>query len=562
MTEKFQPNWINEPPKKNSFRSIFKWGDPNEFKHPNERLYKLIKKTFGLDNHNFIQPSFNTGNNIVEETPPIRISEEIINNLNQICGKENVSITPYERVKYSYGKTLEEAIELRSGNISAITDVIVHPKNSDDIKKIVELCQKNKIPLHVFAGGSSVTLGHRSEKGGITIVISTHMNRVIEFNETDQTIVVEPGIFGPKLEFILNNAKRLLGSKKNYTCGHFPQSFEYSTAGGWVITLGSGQASTYYGDAKDLVISQKYITPKGEIKTKDFPASAAGPDIGSIFLGSEGIFGILVELKLKIFRHMPENKKNFAFIFPTWENAVDAAREISQSEGGVPAVLRISDEEETDVGLKLYGIEATIFDKLMKLKGFKSMQRSLCIGSTLGSKEYSKTAFKNVKKIAKRFGGLYLTGYPTSQWEHGRFKDPYMREDLNDYGVYIDTLETSVKWSNIHKVHKEVRAHIKEKQNIICMTHSSHFYPQGTNLYFIFISMFESNDEYINFHRGIIKKIHEAGGSLSHHHGIGKMMSFMFKEHIGKNEFELLQAIKKHLDPEMIINSKGIMEME
>ncbi|MGM0418059.1 MAG: FAD-binding oxidoreductase [Thermodesulfobacteriota bacterium] len=558
MNKQFEPEWRSAPPKAKSFRSIFKWGDPKEFKHPNKRLFELMKKTFDLTDNDFKKPVMNTGDDTVEAKAEINISQDVIEDFKAVVGNENIETDIYSRIKYSNGKTLEEALDLREKKIFHITDIVLHPKNRDDVKKIVELCSKHKISLHVFAGGSSVTLAHKCN-GGVTLVISTHMNKVLDFNETDQTITVEPGITGPELERLLNNAPFVFGTKRKYTCGHFPQSFEYSTAGGWVITLGSGQASTYYGDAKDLVVSQEYITPAGTIRSKDFPASAAGPDLDQIFLGSEGVFGILTELKLKIFRYMPENRKKFSFIFPSWEKAVEACREISQSEGGLPSVLRISDEEETDVGLKLYGIEGTPFDSIMKLKGYKPMKRCLCIGHTEGLKTYSKTVFKNIKKTAKKYSGMYLSGYPVSKWEHGRFKDPYMREDLNDFGIFIDTLETSVKWSNLHKVHKDVRNFIKSRPGTICMTHSSHFYPQGTNLYFIFIAKFENKEKYLDFQRNIIKKINDSGGSLSHHHGIGKMMAPLFKEHIGENEFEFLKSVKNHFDKDRIINSGGIL---
>lgn len=561
MKKTFTPQWRNTPPAAKSFRSIFKWGAPDKYKHPNDRLYSLIKQTFLLSDSDFKQPVFNIGDDKIESGPEIQISNTIISEIEKISGKENIDTDIYSRTKFSYGKTLEEAINLREKNISDITDLVVHPRNKDEIKDIVTICDKNKIPLHIYSGGSSVTLGHRCPKGGITLVLSTHMNKVIDFNETDQTITVEPGIYGPDLERILNHAPNVLGAQKKYTCGHFPQSFEYSTAGGWVITLGSGQASTYYGDAKDLVISQEYITPKGVFKTLDFPASAAGPDLGSIFLGSEGIFGILVELKLKIFRFMPQNRKKFAFMFPSWDSAVNACREITQSEGGLPAVLRISDPEETDIALKLYGIEGTPIDSIVKFKGFEPNKRCLCLGHTEGNKIFSGAVYKNIRAIAKKYKGMFLTGYPVKKWEHGRFEDPYMREDLNDYGIYIDTLETSVKWSNLHEVHSVVRKYIKKRPQTICMTHSSHFYPQGTNLYFIFIAKFEKHEEYIQFQRSIIQKIHEAGGSLSHHHGIGKMMAPFFETHIGQNQYELIKTLKKHFDKNNIMNTKGIFNL-
>ena len=143
------------------------------------------------------------------------------------------------------------------------------------------------------------------------------------------------------------------------------------------MTLGSGQASTYYGDAYHIVLSGEYVTPAGDFKTLDYPGTATGPKVNDIMKGSEGTFGILVEVTMRIFRYMPENRQRFAYMFPTWEAAVEASREVMQGEFGMPAVYRISDPEETDVGLKLYGIHGTPVDTFMTLRGFKPMQRCL-----------------------------------------------------------------------------------------------------------------------------------------------------------------------------------------
>jgi len=238
-------------------------------------------------------------------------------------------------------------------------------------------------------------------------------------------------------EDMLNNAPERFNAKRRYTCGHFPQSFEYSSVGGWIVTLGSGQESSYYGDMYDIVLSQEYVVPTGTLKTLDYPGTATGPKVNDIMKGSEGAYGILVSATLKIFRYMPENRRNFSFMFPTWEQAVDAAREISQGEFGMPSVFRISDPEETDVALALYGIEGTIIDKIMRIRGLKPMQRCLFIGQAQGEKGFTKSIKRKVKEICRKSGAMNLTGYPAKKWGHGRYTDPYMREDLQDFGILI-----------------------------------------------------------------------------------------------------------------------------
>ncbi len=559
MKKSFTPDWINQAPVSGSFRSIFKYGDPNGFKHPNQKLYEELKNHFQLTDDDFIEKE-STGNELVDIRQKPELSDEQINFFIKLCGAENVSAKEYERLKFSTGKTLEEALLLRQGKTEKISDLVVHPRNKKEIAEIVKYCNTEKIPVYVYGGGSSVNLGFYPEKGGITLVLSTHLNKITEFNERNQTVKVQAGMMGPEFEQALNNADKLYRAKHKYTCGHFPQSFEYSSVGGWFVTLGSGQQSSYYGDAGDLVLAVEMISPSGTIITKDYPATATGPKILDIIKGSEGVFGIVVELTWKIYRYMPENRQYFSFIFPTWQSAVDAAREISQGEFGMPAVFRISDPEETHHGLKLYGIEDTIFDKIMSFRGFKPMQRCLFLGTADGEKNFAKNIKKQVKKICKKHGAMYLTAYPVKKWEPGRYRDPYLREDLMDYGIIIDTLETSVKWDNLHQIHEQCRAYVKSRPDTICMTHASHFYPQGTNLYFIFIMKESDRAAYLKFQRGLIDEIEKSGGSLSHHHGIGRMIKQWMPKHLGDNQVDALRALKKHFDPNDIMNPGALID--
>jgi len=557
----FYPDWANSPPEPGTYRSIFKWGAPDRFKHPNLRLYKMIKEKFQMTDSDF-QKSKKEGNEKVDLDRPVKLSIEQIEMFIDFVGKDNVSFDDYSRIKYATGKTAQEAMELRNGICKDVADIVVHPRSREDIKKIVKYCNQHNIPVYVYGGGSCVNFGLNAVKGGVTLAMSTHMNRVLEFNETNQTITVEPGIMGPDYEKALNEAQKLFKAKGRYTGGHFPQSFEYSSVGGWIVTLGSGQESSYYGDMYDIVISQEYVTPTGSFKTLEYPGTATGPKVNDIMKGSEGSYGILVSVTCKIFRYMPENLKRFAFIFPSWEDTVDATREISQGEFGMPAVFRISDPEETDVALKLYGIEGTVIDKIMRYRGFKQMKRCLYIGHSRGEKAFAKNIKKKVKKICSSHGAMYLTGYPARKWEYGRYTDPYMREDLNDFGIMIDTLESAVTWDNFHNLHQGVRAFIKRRPNTICMTHGSHFYPQGTNLYFIFIAKMDDIKEYKDFQKGIIAQIVKHGGSLSHHHGIGKMFAPWMEDHLGKHQMDVLRCLKKHFDPNNIMNPGGTLGLD
>ena len=560
-SKNFYPKWTAAPPEPGTYRSIFKWGDPNKFKHPNRKLYEMIKEKFQMADSDFFERK-SRGDKKVNIDRQVKLSAGHIDMFTSFVGKENVSSDDYSRVKYGSGKTTEEAMSLRSGICQGIADLVVHPRSKEDVQKIVKYCDQQQIPVYVYGGGSSVNFGFKPVKGGVMLVMNTHMNRVLEFNETNQTITVEPGMMGPDYEKTLNNAPNLFNAKRKYTGGHFPQSFEYSSVGGWIVTLGSGQESSYYGDMYDIVLSQEYVTPAGMLKTLDYPGTATGPKVNDIMKGSEGSYGILVSATCKIFRYMPENRQRFAFIFPSWEKIVDAAREISQAECGMPAVFRISDPEETDVALKLYGVEGTVIDKVMNFRGFKPERRCLFIGLAQGEKGFAINLKKKVKKICKSSGAMYITGYPEKKWERGRYTDPYMREDLNDFGIMIDTLESAVTWDNLHNLYKGVRAFIKQRHNTLCLIHGSHFYPQGTNLYFIFMVKMDDLKEYKEFHKGIIEQIVKHGGSLSHHHGVGRMFAPWMEGHLGKEQMDVLRCLKKHFDPNNIMNPGGTLGLD
>jgi len=554
----FTPEWIDTPPPEKTYRSIFKWGAPDRVKHPSHGFYRAVKESLGLSDDDFARKTSTGEEKISQEIAPAMAAEDLAA-LAEIVGEKNVSTDTFSRLKFSSGKAMEDLLKLREHVIENIADVVVHPRDREDVKKIVALCHARKIPVNVYGGGSSVTLGLECVRGGVSLAMNTHMNRIIEFNETNQTITVEPGIMGPAYEEALNNAPQKFGTGHRYTGGHFPQSFEHSSVGGWVVTLSAGQSSTYYGDAYHLVISQEYVTPVGSFKTLAYPGTATGPKVNDIMKGSEGCFGVLVAVTMKIFRYFPDNRQPFSYILPDWESAVNAARNICQGEFGLPSILRISDPEETDVAMKMFGISGSVLDRLMIFRGHIPGKRCLLIGQADGEKNFAQQVKKNSKKICKNYNGMYLTSYPMNKWMHGRFSDPYMREDLNDYGIIIDTLESAVTWDNLHHLHQGVRSYIKNHPHTICMTHASHFYRQGTNLYFIFIRRSMPTRDFLTFQRGIIDQIEKHGGSLSHHHGVGKMMAPWMEKHLGKEQMAVLQALKNHFDPNRIMNPGGTL---
>jgi len=558
----FEPKWIRDEFPKNSYRSVFKWGAPLEIKAPKESLYKVLKEKFELGDDFFSDYKVDLGFDEVKLNIPCNLSQNDLDAFRKITGDEFVRTDDYARLSVAYGKTMYDIMRLREKRVDAVPDAVLYPDSKEQIEQIVAYCAEKKIPVYVYGGGSSVTRGVECIKGGVSLDMRLRFNKVVNFNETDQIITVQAGMSGPKLEEVLNNAVKLFGAKRAYTCGHFPQSYEYSSVGGWVVTRGAGQNSTYYGVIADIVIGQEYATPVGTIKTDQYPRKATGPDIGHIMMGSEGAFGVLTHVSLRFFRHMPQTIKRFSFMFADWETGQQAAREIMQSEAGYPSVFRLSDPEETELMMRMYGVDESPLRHLFKLKGFKEGEMCLYLGFTNGEKGFSKNCAKNVRRICGKYGGMNLTGIVTKAWEKGRFNDPYMRDTIHDFGIITDTMECSVNWSNMSQVHRDVRAYCKSRPKTICLTHMSHVYPQGANLYFIFIVHMTDPEEFRAFHAGILDAIQKSGAAMSHHHGIGKMFGPWLEGSVGKNQFDIFRTLKRHFDPDNIMNPGGTLGLD
>lgn len=559
----FEPKWVLTPAPADSYRAIFRWGDPEFFKYPKESLYKLMKEKFCLDDKHFENYSDDLGLDKVElPNNPCKLDEKHIKAIKKIVGDENVSVKDFDRLDVAYGYTGYDLLRLRHKRIDCVPDIVVYPSTTKEIEEIVAYVVKHKIPLYVYGGGSTVTRGVEPVKGGISLDMRKRFNKVIAFNEVDQTITVQAGMSGPDLEKTLQNAPELFGAKRQYTCGHFPQSFEYSSVGGWTVTRGAGQNSTYYGTIADIVLSQRYATPKGVIQTSHYSREATGPSINQIMMGSEGTFGVLTEVTLRVFRWMPENRKRFSYMFKNWDVAMAACREMMQCECGYSSVFRLSDPEESSLMLKLYNVDDTPIAPLLDKFGFKDMERCMFLGFTDGEKGFSKNVARNIMKIALKHGAMPMTGFVTKSWEKGRFNDPYLRDTLMDFGIITDTLECTVNWSNMEQVHADVRKVCHALPNTVVTTHMSHCYPQGANLYFIFLTKMQDEEEFRKYHTTILDAIQRSGAAISHHHGIGKFFAPWLEGFLGDNEYEIIKVLKNHFDPDFVMNPGGTLGLD
>jgi len=532
----------------NTYRDIFKWGDKRETIVDKGTL-NVIKEKFGYSEDELKQKHLFGDKEVKLENGSLE--NEIITRFKDIVGNENVEIDDFSRANHSYGKYYADLLKLRTRIILTPPDAILYPRNEKEIEEILSICSEKKIAVTPVGGQSSVTRGVETPKKGISLDLTRHFNRILEINEINSTARVQSGMFGPAFEKELNN----FGSK--YSCGHFPQSFEYSTVGGWVAAKGAGQASTGYGKIEHMVLSLKVVTPKGTIETNTYPASAQGWDLHQIFIGSEGTLGIITEVTMKIRKYRPENTKYASFIFKNFESAVDAMRTVMQSGIGLPHLFRISDPEESEIAFKTKDFEDTFADKFLNTLGYKSGKRCLMFVATEGDKAYANQVISSIKKITKRFGAFSLGVKPTKKWLNQRYSSAYLRDPLMDLGIMTDTLETAVMWENLVPLWTNVRKYLKSRDKTVVMVHISHVYENGANLYFTFLSpMNKGNElsEYTEYHEGIIETIQANNGSLSHHHGVGRTLAPWMERELGEKSLNLMQAVKDHLDPNGIMN--------
>ncbi|MFX1284365.1 MAG: FAD-binding oxidoreductase [Promethearchaeota archaeon] len=484
-----------------------------------------------------------------------QLPEEFIKKLTQELGSDQVSSDFQERVKNSIGKSYLELIQARITDIPSLVEVVVYPRTHNEVVKVIEIANEFKIPISPVGGGTSMTLGIQAPSGSIAVNLS-HMNQVLMINKDSLYITTQVGISGPELESILNH--------ENLTLGHFPQSFNYSSVGGWVVTRGAGQNSTLYGKIEDMIMGFKFVTGIGEtLITRKSPARATGPDLNQIIAGSEGAFGILTEVTLRVSK-LPQKTKMASFFFHDFEEGVTAFKNLLQ-DGFIPAIIRLYNAEETFSSLRSsalmkdppkesFLIRAAL--KYVESRGYSEKTRCLSVVVFEGNSDLVKVTRKKTIAYAKKAGGISLGSIPAKSWIKSRYESPFLRDPIIDYGILVETFETSTTWENIVPLYNAVQEILKPECPVIWI-HASHFYKNGANLYFHLFAPQELNNEIEQFLR-IKKKIIDTflanGGTISHHHGVGRTFSQWLSQEIGVEGINILQNIKKSLDPNGIMN--------
>jgi alkyldihydroxyacetonephosphate synthase len=468
-----------------------------------------------------------------------------------------ISRDPGLRLKHARGQSLPDWIALRSGAVGRIPDAVAFPSTEKEVEELLVFAKKARAAVIPFGGGTSV-VGHINPAGGaspvLTIVLS-RMFRISWLDEESHLATFGAGVTGPHLEAQLR--------ARGFTLGHFPQSFEYSTLGGWIATRSSGQQSLYYGRIEDLFAGGTVISPEGRLELPPFPASAAGPDLRQIVLGSEGRLGIITQATMRV-TVLAERERFDGVFFPDWDQGISALKKMVQD--SVPlSMLRLTDSDETRTTLALAGHERLIrlLERLLRGRGVEEGKCLLLVGIT-GETEAVRKARRRALDLAQAHGGVYVGRRMGNEWRRSRFRTPYLRNTLWDLGYAVDTLESAFIWKDLPSATEAILSRLRnglaaEGEKVHAFAHISRVYSSGASLYFtcIFRLAADPGETLARWHK--LKKaaslaILAGGGTISHQHGVGTDHLPYIEQEKGKLGLQALQALANTLDPFGIMN--------
>jgi alkyldihydroxyacetonephosphate synthase len=498
---------------------------------------------------------------------PPRLTLGELATLEQIVGVEGVSIEHEARLTHALGKSYRDLVRLRLGQVPNPPDAVVWPQDGaseEQVASILQWAAEQRIAVVPFGGGSSVTGGvetlERPGQRGVLSLDLARMNRLLALDLVSRTATVQAGILGPDLERALN--------AQGFMLGHFPQSFEFSALGGWIATRSAGQSSTGYGKIEDMVVSLRVVTPAGIVETRVVPASAAGPELKALLIGSEGVFGVITQAVLKI-HPLPMARDYRGLLFRSFSDGLAAIREVLQS-GLAPAVVRLSDNDETRSSLALREPPTGRGERLKETLGLRLLARrghSLETGCLLilgceGAEEVVRETGRAARAICQAHGAFDLGHGAGRSWLQERFALPYLRDVLLDRGVMTDTLETATTWDKLETLYSSLKAAIAsaiETSGVQpwVMAHVSHCYPQGASLYFTFLAKQTPGreiEQWLAIKKAATDCIMQNGGTLSHHHGVGYEHAPWLEAEDTAPGVAALRAVKRSLDPPGIMN--------
>jgi alkyldihydroxyacetonephosphate synthase len=515
------------------------WGDPAEAKPLSEGIRSLLRQAIGIEEsaETELEPE-------QVRLRPSALSPADRDGLAAIVGAEYCGIDDRARLLRAGGKSTLDLLRRKDSGVQDAPDAVLLPGGDEEVAAILRFCADHSIAIVPFGGGTSVVGGLDPIRGDFKAVVSLDLRRLNQLHSLDEIsgeADLGAGLTGP-------DAERLLG-ERGYSLGHFPQSFQFATIGGFAATRSSGQDSAGYGRFNDMVRGLRTVTPAGVLDLGRAPESAAGPDLRQLMIGSEGAFGIITRVRVRV-HPVPEATRYEAWSFPDFTTGADALRAVVQTGTG-PTVVRLSDEAETGVNL---ATTESIGEQ--KITG-----GCLAITAFEGTEAHVESRHAETRALLEARGGTSLGEAPARAWEHGRYGAPYLRDSLLSAGALCETLETATNWSNVPALKAAVTEALttslaESGTPALVLCHISHVYPTGASLYFTVVAGQRGNpiEQWRKAKSAASDAMMRTGATITHHHAVGADHRPWMRDEVGDLGVAVLRAVKATLDPAGILN--------
>ena len=494
------------------------------------------------------------------QVPPSRLPEPVLADLRAAVGDAWARTDRESRLSCLGGASFSDYARRREGDVEDAPDAVVMPASHDEVLRVLQACADRGVAVVPFGGGTSVVAGLRARHPFVVVSLE-RLGGLLDLDVESGIATVGPGITGPMLEPLL--------AARGFTLGHLPQSWQRASIGGYVATRSAGQASTGYGRSDEMVESLLVATPQGTLEFGRGPSTAAGPDLRGLVIGSEGAFGIITRVSLRV-RRLPDVRAYEGVMFPAFAAGREAFRDAAQSRAAAD-VMRLSDEAETATTLLMSGptgLTATALQRYLRARGVAWEGAALAIVGWEGTDaELVKARRSATLRAFRRHGGVSLGRRVGASWQRNRFHGPYLRDTLMDAGYLVETVETATEWRDLPALHDAVHAALEgslgPRPGPYVMSHVSHVYETGASLYTTVIAVADQHDpvgQWGAAKRAVTDAIMSEGATLTHHHAVGRDHAPWLEDEVGPLGIRALRAVKGAWDPSGAMNPGAVLE--
>lgn len=509
------------------------WAAPAAAPLLGDRARALLAQVFGVD----------AADGSPLPSPPVapsRLATSARAALAAVVGDDHVATDDATRSGHANGMSYLDLVRRRlPGAVLSAPDAVVRPGDDAEVTGVLAACAKHAVAVVPFGGGTSVVGGVTPDAGSFTGVVALDLarfDRLVAVDGISRVATLQAGLTAPRAEALL--------AEHGLTTGHVPQSWERATIGGFAATRSAGQLSTGWGRFDALVEHVRCVTPAGTLDLGRAPGTAAGPDLRAVVLGSEGVFGVITEVTVRV-RPLPEVRRHEGWRVASFAEGAALLRRLAQ-DGPRPDLLRLSDETETALGVATAGEEAG--DGCLLLVGWE------------GAADDVAARAQATTRVLSAAGAVALGEDAAAAWSEGRFRSPRLRDELLDAGMLVETLETAVRWRDLAALHEAVGAALRDALDgatPVVACHISHVYAAGASLYFSVLARRDEADpvgQWSAAKRAAGDAIAATGATITHHHAVGADHAPWMRAEVGATGLELLRAIKAQLDPAGILN--------